>query len=165
MRAIDWTLCSLLLMVGSQGAFGQDCPAVDGVVTEPSIVVSGDTCGGHPGFTSVCAGQLALNGAGSAIYRMDIGSKFPIEAVSLQSSSFAPSLAVLGPPCNAATSCLHIETATLPGSVTVQLGSNPPAGTYYVIVGDTVVETPGCGAYSLAFFGFIPVELQSFDIE
>lgn len=168
----------------------QTCPADSTQTITSSGTITGNTCPGGSGNTAVanvCSGATPLNGAGAVVYSLQLGATNSV-SFSLQSTGtgatsacdptgnncpFQAGLYVLNkdgasPATCGNQACLVTQQAIAQGTtVSGSLAANRAAGTYFVVIGDSGndnLSNPGCGPYSLAVSGTLPVKLQKFSV-
>lgn len=145
---------------------------VDATITTQPFTVVGNTCGKNASLASICSAGDVTNGAGTAIYQVNVGAVPNITGVMVVSttSGFNPELALLNGACNSLTGCTIDDTKPVaePGSLTVgpDTPSPQPAAnsTVFIAVTDLNTEAPGCGAFTLSV-QTLPVKLQDFSVQ
>lgn len=145
---------------------------LDAASSSQPFSVTGNTCGKNLSLASICGGGNVTNGAGTAIYQVDVGATPNITGVKVVSTTakFNPELALLDGTCSSLTGCTIDETKTVsePGSLTVgpfDPTSQPAANsTVFIAVTDLNTESPGCGAFTLSV-ATLPVKLQEFSVQ
>jgi hypothetical protein len=82
---------------------------------------------------------------------------------SVTSAAFFPNIFLIGNACNDTVNCTVNQTN---GTGTVASGTvtTAPAGANFIVIADTGVDSPGCGAYTLTLAGSLPVKLQDFSV-
>ena len=161
--AIAATGCLMLAQVAS----AQLCTGSSGTISGATGTVSGNSCqAGGTTLAQACTNGDTLNGAGVAIYQVDVGATNSY-TISVTSAAFVPWLGYIGSPCSSATTCRDDVTIAAPGTISTALHTqaDTPGGTYYLIVGDVSVDSPGCGAFSVVWGANLPVQLQDFSVE
>lgn len=150
--------------VASAAASAQVCATFDASITMTGFF-TGNSCGKNLALTSFCGGGNVPNGAGNSIFQMQAGqgaSQLFFQVTST-TANFYPELALIGAPCSALSECFIDDT-----NGTLSVGPDtftPTAGTYFVIVSDLNADAPGCGDFTLAVSGFLPVRLQEFSVD
>lgn len=192
MKNLAFFALSLAACCWTGSVVAQTCDA-DSVqtITAPTTI-TGNTCpagvaAGGGAVSAVCSGATPLNGNGAVVYSMTLGATNSV-SVSLQSTGtgatsacdptgnncpFQPGLFVLSKAPTPTTTCgnetcLVSQQATTQGAtVSGTVAANRSAGTYYIVVGDSGsdgLSNTGCGPYSLAVSGTLPVKLQKFSV-
>jgi hypothetical protein len=158
--AIAATGCLMLAQVASATV----CTGFSGTIQGATGTVTGNTCqAGGAALVTACTNGDILNGAGVAIYAVNVGATNSY-TITVTSAAFVPWLGYIGSPCNSATTCLDDVTIATPGTISTVLHTGDPAGTYYLIVGDVSGDAPGCGAFSVTWGQNLPVQLQDFSV-
>jgi len=158
----------LLLLGCCAAAFGtnvmaQSCSANAGTISATGNY-SGNTCeAAGSTLAKACSNANTFNGAGVSIFQVNFGSPNNV-TFTVTGAAFIPAIALIKATCSSSTACIIDQSAasgnTVAGSTTGQT-----AGTYFLIVGDYDVDSPGCGAFNLAVTGTLPVSLQNFSVE
>jgi hypothetical protein len=157
--------CSVSLLGTAFAA--ETCSATQGTITQAQLPFSStgaNTCGNNPAFGDICSGGTeSFNGAGDDIYSVTLGAGQNF-SFSVTSAAFFPNIFLIGTSCNDTVNCTVNQTN---GTGTVSSGTvtTAPAGTNFIVIADTGVDTPGCGAYTLSVTGTLPVKLQKFSVE
>lgn len=162
-------LVSLALYAGIVSA--QVCNSSIASTISSATTVSGNSCQASSSLANFCQNADPMNGAGVAIYALTVGAAntgVTISVTSTGTPSFLPYLALQKPDavngCDSVDQCVFDnQSATTSESGTLPNGS--PAGTYYIVVGDTAGDSPGCGAFNLTVAGTLPVKLQKFSVK
>lgn len=149
-------------------AVAQSCTsAVSQTITAPTAsAINGNSCQGSSTLANFCQNADPMNGAGVAVYALAVGAANTGVSVSVTSATFHPYLAVQKPDstngCTSSDQC--VSSTQNVGTSTINLPNGSAAGTYYIVVGDTDTDTPGCGAFGLTVSGTLPVKLQNFSV-
>lgn len=150
-------------LILAQSAFAQTCTGFSGSLNVGKYV--GDTC--QPGGSSLagaCNNAETLNGAGVAIYELIVGQPGLSYNITVNTTAFVPWLGYVRGTCSSNTTCIDDVTRSGPGAISISHDTDDtPLGTYYLIVGDVDVDSPGCGSFTLSLSA--PVELLHFSIE
>ena len=153
--------CGIGYLGMSQAA--ETCTAAQGTLTSPASP-TGNTCGNNAAFGDICSGGTeSFNGAGVDVYQINVGASENF-TFSVTSTAFFPNIFLIGTSCNDTVNCTVNQTNGT-GSVSSGAVTTAPAGTNFIVVADTGVDSPGCGAYTLSLTGTLPVKLQSFSIQ
>jgi hypothetical protein len=170
-------------------ASAQSCTsAVAHAFTGAQSLAAQNSCQASSTLAQFCGNTDAMNGAGVAVYSMQLAAGntgvtvtvtpsgttdagAPPACIAAKTCNFSPYLAIQKPNatdgCNSTTgACLTDNQAAAVGdanSFSVPNGS--PAGLYFIVVGDIGGDNPGCGPFTLAVAGNLPVSLQNFSIE
>jgi hypothetical protein len=162
--SIAFTAAGCLMLAG--GASAQSCTGFSGTINGATGSVSGNSCQASSSLAQACGNVEALNGAGVAIYQVNVGSTNNY-SLQVNSSAFIPWIGFIAGTCSSNTQCKDDVTTSAPGTVTTATytDATTPGGTYYLIVGDTDVDSPGCGAFTVTWGPNLPVALQSFNVE
>ena len=161
--ALAATGCLMLAQVAS----AQTCTGFSGTISGATGTVSGNSCqAAGSTLAQACGNADALNGAGVAIYAVNVGTTNSY-TLSVNTAAFVPWLGYIAGTCSSGTACKDDVTTAAPGTITTaaHTQADTPGGTYYLIVGDTGVDTPGCGAFTVTWGPNLPVALQSFSVE
>jgi len=105
-----------------------------------------------------------LNLACVDIYSIPIGAAQNF-TFSVTSAAFIPQIAFIGSPCSSNANCIDQQTIAAAGTATSGTITGNAAGTYFILVGDSAADNPGCGAYNLTVNPTLPVKLQDFSIQ
>jgi hypothetical protein len=168
MRNITCSLAILSLALYTGAAFGQACGGTAGTISTSPSNVNGNTCTGTGGLVNVCQNQDATNGAGTEVWALTVGTNNVGVTVTITPTGFDPYVALINPNannCNSSGPCSFDNQAATAVAVAGTLTTGAAAGTYFIVVGDTGSDAPGCGAYGLAVTGTLPVQLQKFSID
>jgi hypothetical protein len=160
--AIAATGCLMLAQVAS----ALSCTGFSGTIQGATGTVTGNTCqAGGTTLATACTNGDFLNGAGVAIYQVDVGLTNGY-TLTVTSAAFIPWLGYMGSPCADSTTCIDDVTIGTPGTISTAAHTNgdTPGGTYYLIVGDVSADGPGCGAFSVTWGQNLPVQLQDFSV-
>lgn len=156
----------ILVALYAGNAAAQSCTAAAVALTAAGA--SGNSCQASSTLANFCSNTDALNGAGVAVYSLNVGASNSGLSVSVTTSAFHPYLAVQNPNasgCSSSFTCIGPSTQLATTGTATQTFANPAAaGTYYVVVGDTDTDSPGCGAFTIAVAGTLPVKLQKFSV-
>jgi hypothetical protein len=148
-------------------ALAQSCNSAITSTFSAGGTVSGNSCQASSTLSNFCQNADPLNGAGVAVYGMVLGTNNTGVQVSVTSAAFNPYLAVQKPDvvngCTSSDQCVSSTQNVGTSTITVPNGS--AAGTYYIVVGDTDTDSPGCGAFNLTVSGTLPVKLQKFSVK
>lgn len=149
-------------------AMAQSCTsAVAQTITAPTATaINGNSCQASSTLANFCQNTDPMNGAGVAVYALAVGAANTGVSVAVTSAAFNPYLAVQKPDttngCTSSDQC--VSSTQNVGTSTITLPNASPAGTYYIVVGDTDTDSPGCGAFGLTVAGTLPVKLQDFSV-
>lgn len=188
MKKLAFLTLSLAACSWTGSVVAQSCAADSVQTISAATTVTGNTCPGGTAASSavsaVCGNSISLNGNGEVVYSMVLAATNSV-SVSLTSTGtgatsscdptgnncpFEAGLYVLLPSAGTCGSqnCLVSQQAGTQGTVVSgTLAANRPAGTYYIVVGDSGADNlsnPGCGPYTLAVTGALPVKLQKFSV-
>ncbi len=161
--AIAATGCLILAQVAS----AQTCTPFSGTIQGATGTVSGNSCqAGGSTLALACGNVESFNGAGVAIYQVDVGATNGY-TITVTSAAFVPWLGYIFNTCSSGTPCIDDVTRNGQGAISTAAHTqvDTPGGTYYLIVGDLDVDVPGCGAFSVAWGQNLPVQLQGFSVE
>lgn len=161
--AIAATGCLVL----AQGAMAQTCTGFSGTISGAQGSVTGNSCqAGGSTLAQACTNAETLNGAGVAIYQVNVGATNSY-TLTVNSTAFVPWLGFIAGTCSSNTACKDDVTRAGNGSITTaaHTEADTAGGTYYLIVGDVDVDTPGCGAFTVTWGQNLPVSLQNFSVE
>lgn len=162
--AIAATGCLMLAQVAS----AQVCTGFSGTIQGATGTVTGNSCqpAGTAALAQACTNGDVLNGAGVAIYQVDVGATNSY-TLTVAAAAFTPWLGYIGSPCNSLTTCFDDVTIAGPGTISTALHTqaDTPGGTYYLIVGDVSIDSPGCGSFVVTWGQNLPVQLQDFSVE
>lgn len=84
---------------------------------------------------------------------------------SVTTAAFTPQIALIGSPCSSNAVCIVDQTIAASGTVNSGAVTGLTPGAFFIFVGDTAADAPGCGAYGLTVNPVLPVELQDFSID
>lgn len=166
-KLLSVALASAACLTFAQIASAQSCTGFSGAITGASGTVNGDSCqAGGSTLAQACGNSDALNGAGVAIYQVTVGATNSY-TLSVNSAAFVPWLGFIKTTCSSNTACIDDVTTAAPGviSTPAHTEADTAGGTYFLIVGDTGVDSPGCGAFTVTWGANLPVALQSFNVE
>lgn len=160
------TIASATCLFMAQGAFAQSCTGFSGTISGAQGSLTGNTC--QPGGSTLvkaCGNTETFNGAGVAIYQVNVGTTNSY-TINVNSSEFNPWIGYIKGTCAGATQCLDDVTNDATGTISTapHTDADTAGGTYYLIVGDLGIDTPGCGAITVTWGANLPVSLQSFDV-
>lgn len=157
------TAVAVSVSVFAQSASAQTCTGFSGSLREGNFV--GDTCqAGGSALAGACNNAETLNGAGVAIYELIVGQPGLSYNITVNTTAFVPWLGYVRGTCSSNTTCIDDVTRSGPGAISISHDTDDtPLGTYYLIVGDVDVDTPGCGSFTLSLSA--PVELLHFSVE
>jgi hypothetical protein len=162
--AIAATGCLMLAQVAS----AQVCTGFSGTISGATGTLNGNSCqAGGATLAQACTNGDILNGAGVAIYQVDVGATNSY-TLTVTSAAFIPWLGYIGlPGCSSATTCIDDVTIGAPGTISTapHTQADTPGGTYYLIVGDVSADAGACGAFSVSWGQNLPVQLQDFSVE
>lgn len=150
----------------AQVASAQSCTGFSGTISGAQGSTSGNSCqAGGSTLAAACGNTETLNGAGVAIYQVTVGATNSY-TLSVNSSAFVPWFGFIKNTCSSNTQCLDDVTRSGTGSITTpaHTDADTAGGTYYLIVGDVDVDSPGCGDFTVNWGANLPVSLQSFDV-
>jgi hypothetical protein len=168
LTALAFALAGCVGLVGMASA-AETCTAGQGaIVATPATPFTSpagaSTCGNNPTFGDICSGGTeSFNGAGEDIYSVAIGASENF-TISVTSGAFFPNIFLIGTSCNDTVNC-SVNATNGTGTISSGAVTTAPVGTNFLVVADTGVDTPGCGAYTLTVTGTLPVELQKFSVE
>jgi len=175
---------SLSLMCSSAFAVEPTCAAPSAFSGPVPYNASGNTCASDSNLTSVCLGGLTVAGPQS-VYSMVVNAGNALTVTVTPTAPYDTGLYVEGPTaspsqatCESGVSCDAFGTTDANGAgvaETITPASAVGPGTYYIIVSSINAAvgnstTPpaasaGCGAYTLAVTGTLPVKLQGFSVD
>ena len=156
---IFFGICAIAL---AGDVFAQACTA--NLTASAPGTVSGNNCGNNTALQNICGNGIGLNLAGVDIYSVALGASQNF-TFSVTTAAFTPQIAITGSPCSSNTTCIDNQTIAASGTVTSGTISGQPAGTYFIFVGDSAADSPGCGAYNMTITGTLPVKLQKFSVK
>lgn len=167
MNKIISVAVSVALACGlSQVASAQSCTGFSGTISGAQGSVSGNSCQADGStLVAACGNTETFNGAGVAIYQVNVGATNSY-TISVSSDAFVPWIGFIKGTCSSNTQCLDDVTRSGNGSISTNAhtDADTAGGTYYLIVGDLDVDSPGCGAFTANWGANLPVSLQSFDV-
>ena len=146
----------------STNVFAQACTAN---LAAPAIgvVLPGNNCGNNTSLQNICGNGIGLNLAGVDIYSLTLGASQSF-TFSVATAAFTPQIAIIASPCSSNAACIDQQTIATSGTVTSVTITGQAAGSYFILVGDSAGDSPGCGAYNLTLAGTTPVKLQDFSV-
>jgi hypothetical protein len=178
MNKMPLGLTALALAFVASHAFAQ-CTATSTInAANETTPVTGTTCQAVASLVQACQNQTIYDGSGVAIFALTVGTNnanisITATPTGTNTASFFPDLAVMVPAgtgCNASTACtngnLDVQSPSA-AAVNSTIPTGSAAGTYFIVIGDTdgVAPDNGCGPFSLAVTGTLPVQLQKFSVE
>lgn len=153
-------------MLFAQAAMAQSCTGFSGTIQGASGSTSGNSCQASSTLAAACGNTETFNGAGVAIFQVAVGATNSY-TINVDTAAFIPWLGYIKGTCSSNTACIDDVTRANPGSISTaaHTEATTAGGTYYLIVGDLDIDTPGCGAFNVSWATNLPVSLQSFDVE
>src|SRR5690348_12389944 len=145
----------------SGGAFAQTCVAPQVLSSNADIL--GDTCAATNELGTLCI--FALSPANDIVYSITLAPDYTIDGVVITNNTptWNAAAVLIGGACDGNSACpRNADAAGAGASETLDLTRLTP-GSYFIVVTSGPADTT-CGSYELTAFGFIPVELQSFDV-
>ena len=157
------TVTTGLLMAQSVAA--QTCTGFSGTIQGASGTTSGNSCEGSSTLANACSNAEGLNGAGVAIYEVTVAATNSY-TISVTAAGFHPWLGYISGTCSSNTACIDDVTTGATGTISTaaHTQADTPGGTYFLIVGDVDVDSPGCGAFTVDWGANLPVKLQKFSV-
>jgi hypothetical protein len=176
MKNIALGLMAGCLALSASFASAQSCDsAVVSTINAPTggTPISGNTCQQVSTLVNVCQNQDAMNGAGVSVYALALGTNSGVQ-VSVTSTGadastqFVPFVALIKPNannCSSGGACLFDNQAASGLTVNGTVPDATTPGTYWIVVGDTGADSPGCGPFNLEVSGTLPVKLEKFSVD
>ena len=162
--AIALTATAGLLM--TQVAAAQSCTGFSGTIAGASGSTSGNSCqAAGQTLAKACGNTETFNGAGQAIFEVTVGATNSY-TISVTSTDFHPWLGYISGTCSSNTACIDDVTTGAVGTISTaaHTQADTPGGTYFLIVGDLDIDTPGCGDFTVDWGANLPVKLQKFSV-
>ena len=151
----------ILMAVASGSASAQTCAAP--IPIYHFFRYTDDTCTAQNELGTLCI--FAQSPANDIIYTISLAPPFDDDFVVLVNKTAAWNAAlVLIQACDGDSTCPRVADAGGAGADELLDVRGLTTGTYFVVVTSAASDT-SCGSYSLSVSFFIPVELQSFDID
>lgn len=155
---------AIIAAASASVASAQTCaaPAIWAMDSSGNPALTGTTCGHETGIVGTCQNFTAPGEA--YVVRVNIinaGTFNQIVFVGGAGYTLAAYLVPEASGCNANAPCTTTGDGTTP-----MLHADMPPGAYYLIITGADFDIPGaCGTFTLQSNGFLPVTLQSFDID
>jgi len=175
---------SFSLMCSSAFAVEGTCSAPTAITSLPFNPAAGNTCASDSNLTSLCLGGLQVFGPQS-VFSIHLNAGNAVSVSVTGTTPYDTALYVEGPTatpsqtaCESGTACDAFgstDATGAGGTETLTPASAVATGTYYIIVSSTNAATgssasppaasAGCGTYTLAVTGTLPVKLQGFSVD
>jgi hypothetical protein len=153
--------CGVALALASHVALAQTCAAPLRLYSNANV--EGDTCAGTNELGTVCI--FGSSPANDIVYSIYLAPDYGVTVIVLTNNtpSWNAALLLLQGACNGNTPCpRNADTNGAGGNESLDV-QYLATGNYLMLVTSTNGD-PSCGSYGLTSNGFMPVELQNFDV-